>query len=98
MRVKGPSPSPRHPDASHGERVDEAAGRESAIAQRPLGFEAETPVEADRRGIVGIDCEFEPPDGEPVVGAVDQSGQQRRADTAILSDDRGRWIPLWIDV
>ena len=57
---------------------------EGVGAHQALPLEAEPFVEGDRRGVVGVDGELEAAQVEPVVGGVDQRGQDGRADAAAL--------------
>src|ERR1700722_3339214 len=70
------------PQARHHQAVDELAGTERVGAAGAFDLEAEFLVEADAGLVVDIDGELDPADVEPVVGGIDEGGEQRGADAA----------------
>lgn len=82
-----PHPPLDPPQARHAVHVHEAPIPHRVIAHLSFGLEAELAIQRQRRGVVGVDGEFDAAQVHPVVGDVQQFAEQTATDTLALPGD-----------
>lgn len=83
----GPHPPLDPPQARHAVHVHEAPIPHRIVTHLPFGLEAELAIQRQRRGVVGVDGEFDAAQVHPVVGDVQQFAEQAAADSLALPGD-----------